>query len=126
MNASSWRCAYERTLRSPQPFLIRFNGRGINEEESTRLRLPAAEGSGTFQPHQMIPIHSDLPPRHSQQLDRNRSQERTSIVYTRASWIRQLSALHEPFGLAIRRQHAALLQSPQQRERGQAREPSSA
>ena len=51
MNASSWRCAYERTLRSPQPFLIRFNGRGINKEESTRLQLPAAEGSGTFQPH---------------------------------------------------------------------------
>ena len=50
MNASSWRCAYERTLCSPQPFLIWFKGRGINKEESTRLRLPAAEGSGTFQP----------------------------------------------------------------------------
>ena len=60
MNASSRRCAYERTLRSPQPFLFRFYGRGINKEESTRLRLPAAEGSGTFQPHRMIPNHSNL------------------------------------------------------------------
>ena len=59
MNASSRRCAYERTLRSPQPFLIRFNRRGINKEESTRLPLLAAEGSGTFQPQRLIRNYSD-------------------------------------------------------------------
>ena len=32
----------------------------FNKEESMRLQLPAAEGSGTFQPHRMIWNHSNL------------------------------------------------------------------
>ena len=71
MNASS-------PLSSAIPFPV-YTDAPSNKEESTRLQLPAAEGSGTFQPQR---IHSNSPPRHSQQLDRNRSQEQNSAANT--------------------------------------------
>ena len=46
---------------SPPSFLFRYTPtRHTAKEESTRLQLPAAEGSGTFQPHRMIWNHSNL------------------------------------------------------------------
>ena len=45
---------------SPPSFLFRYTPtRHTAEEESTCLQLPAAEGSGTFQPLRLIPIESE-------------------------------------------------------------------
>ena len=118
MNASSWRCAYEHTLRSPQPFFIRFNGRGINEEESTRLQLPAAEDSGTFQPHQMIWNHSNLAaetqsavgPQPQSQADFHSYHTRFLDLPTQRSYTR--APLDWPA-----KKHAAFLQHPCKRDK---------
>ena len=60
---SCWRMA-PSLLHSPSLLCHSFSGsnrRGIQPmEEGTRLQLPAAEGSGTFQPHRMIWNHSNL------------------------------------------------------------------
>ena len=45
---------------SPPSFLFRYTPtRHTAEEESTHVQLPAAEGSGTFQPLRLIPIESE-------------------------------------------------------------------
>ena len=45
---------------SPPSFLFRYTPtRHTAKEESTHLQLPAAEGSGTFQPLRLIPIESE-------------------------------------------------------------------
>ena len=45
---------------SPPSFLFRYTPtRHTAQEEGRRLQLPAAEGSGTFQPLRPIPIESE-------------------------------------------------------------------